>query len=501
MTSSSFFDFTPPPGQKFDLGLSDDDLRFNLRKAEAKARGGKLKTWEAFVSDVDKKNTQGCLSSLLPLRNNSKLAPNEVERPAFRLPKAYVNACCKGTLALARRSGSIELMALRCNSWSCPHCRKEKSAALLHRIREGMTSRPGQQLGFVTLTVDPNKFGGVREGETYYRDREPWKPASVSQQQIDRMLETGELTKANLYKAPSEEKYREVCEAMSRELDRLRSRLSDYCKKRDLTKFNYFRVIELHRNGWPHYHLILEHPSLTVDDVAKQLQGWKLGRINFKQVKANHAKGQTAIDVAVGEIAPYLVNSETSAKAYQFAATALPENFRLWSCSQGFLSPEDSPSDVVQVVALKGHFTGYQGLYEQHCKASEPLSPSLALVHLPRTETRQLEPTYRYSTPILVPSSDTSKASPKLISRFRLEGTLAPVFFAYLLEVESLKAPKEWLREHKLTWLAPDTDELTRVQKDHALHELMKRVSCQEKTHRSFYPHYADKQEYPRYSN
>jgi hypothetical protein len=83
----------------------------------------------------------------------------------------------------------------------------------------------------------------------------------------------------------------------------------------------------------------------------------------------------------------------------------------------------------------------------------------------------------------------------------RLEGSLAPVFFAYLVEVESLKAPKEWLREQKLSWLAPDTDELTRAQKDHALHELMKEASREERTRHSFYPHYADKKEHPRYLN
>jgi hypothetical protein len=133
---------------------------------------------------------------------------------------------------------------------------------------------------------------------------EPWQPHSVSTQQIDRMLETGKLTKSTLYKAPSEKQFKGVCEAMSKDVDRLRSRLSFYCKKYDLPKFNYFRVIELHRNGWPHYHLILEHRSLSVYDIAKQLQGWKLGRITFKQVKPNEAKEQTAIDIAVGEVAP-----------------------------------------------------------------------------------------------------------------------------------------------------------------------------------------------------
>jgi hypothetical protein len=499
--TSSFFDFRPPPSEKFSTGLSDSDIRYNLRKAEAKSRGGKLKTWETLVSEAEKHHARGVASPLLPLRNNSKFSPTGVERPAFRLPRAYVNACCKGTLALARHSGSIELMALRCNSWSCPHCRKEKSAALLHRIREGMTSRPNQELGFVTLTVDPRRFGGVWKGVTYYYNGEPWQPGSASQKQINRMLERGELKERNNYKAPSEKQFKQVCEAMSKEMNGLGSRLRDYCKKRDLTKFKYFRVIELHRNGWPHYHIILEHPTLTVYDIAKQLRGWKLGILDFKQVKPNEAKGQTAIDVAVGEVAPYLINSETSAKAYQFAASALPENFRLWSCSQGFLSKEDKVSDVVQAVALKGHFTGYQNLYEHHCKASEPLSPSLELVHILRTAPRQLESTYRYSTPILAPPSKSSKASPKPVSRLRLEGTFAPIFFTYLLEVESLKAPKEWLREQKLTWLAPDTDELTREQKDQALHELMKKAGRDERIHRSFYPHNANRKRYLRILN
>jgi hypothetical protein len=69
------------------------------------------------------------------------------------------------------------------------------------------------------------------------------------------------------------------------------------------------------------------------------------------------------------------------------------------------------------------------------------------------------------------------------------------------VEIESLKAPKEWLREQNLSWLAPDTEELSREQKDQALHKLMEKVSREERTQRSFYPHNADNKNRELYRN
>jgi len=137
---------------------------------------------------------------------------------------------------------------------------------------------------------------------------------------------------------------------MSREWSRLRSRLAKVGKG-----WEHFRVVELHRNGWPHYHVVLEHPTLGAGSVAGPVAGWSLGISDVRSVE---------LDDAVGEIAPYLTSAEGKgggSKAYQFAAYALPDGFRLVSASRAFLGepePDDAPAPDY-ALAVRGHFTGH----------------------------------------------------------------------------------------------------------------------------------------------
>ena len=269
------------------------------------------------------------LSEAQPLvtsRNNSHPS-------VFRLPRAYVQACGKGTLALYFEEGRVVFRSLACGSWSCPHCRPRLSARILDRLRRGMESRPGHRRTFLTLTIDPSKFGAVRIG---------------SNKQAD-----GRWTQ--MVSEPKPEQFDQAVQAMSKEWDRLAKRLAAKASRAEAEKFGFFRVIELHRNGWPHYHVVLEHPEFGAEDIRRQVSGWKLGRFELKPID---------LDGAVGELAPYLVSAERKSgghKAYQFAATALPANFRLYQPSRGFLAPEaesDGPR-AVHGVPLRGHFTGY----------------------------------------------------------------------------------------------------------------------------------------------
>jgi hypothetical protein len=139
---------------------------------------------------------------------------------------------------------------------------------------------------------------------------------------------------------------------MSYQWDRLNDRLRRKTDYAGLPRFGYFRVIELHRNGWPHYHVVVEHPNLGAADIRRQVDGWALGLTDAREI---------SLDDAVGELAPYLVSSErkgAGSKAYQFAATALPRGFRLYSTSRGFLAPptelENRPEHAF---AVRGHFT------------------------------------------------------------------------------------------------------------------------------------------------
>ena len=265
--------------------------------------------------------------ALVTSRNNSHPSPGP-----WRPTPSYVVACCAGTLALYYSDGRVVFGALPCRSWSCAHCRKRLAAQVLDRLRQGMESRSGYVRTFATLTVAPKRFGGVVTGKKQQED--------------------GRWT--NLYAPPTPKQFYAAARAMSREWNALTRRLSSKARRAGAETVGYFRVIELHRNGWPHYHVVLEHPEWGPDDLAVQLNGWSLGVLEFSEV---------SISDAVGELAPYLVSSEKKSggsKAYQFAANALPKGFRLYSASQGFLGalpePEEKPKHALPV---RGHFSEY----------------------------------------------------------------------------------------------------------------------------------------------
>lgn len=278
---------------------------------------------------------------LVTSRNNSYLFWKDLYDTPLVTPRPYVQKCGKGTLGLLYGT-HVTFSALTCGSWSCPNCRKVLAARLLDRLRRGMETRSEYRRSMVTLTLDPSKFGAVRIGQAGW-DQEGnsvplWKA----------------VRRTTLWSQPTPEQFKAATEAMSKEWDKLNLRLSKKCRNVGVQRFGYFRVVELHRNCWPHYHVLLEHPELTAVDVDRQLQGWSLGRVDVSS--------DISLDDAVGEMAPYLVCNERKSgghKAYQFAGKALPKNFRLYSQSKGFLAapvePEIERPEHSQV--LTGHFT------------------------------------------------------------------------------------------------------------------------------------------------
>lgn len=154
------------------------------------------------------------------------------------------------------------MRALACNSWSCPHCRQQKAANLLDRLCRGLASRPNHYRGLVTATLDPSQFGAVCIGKSYYTKNGKPFAGQVSPETLDKITETGTLKERNMWSAPTEEQYKAAYRAMSKEFNRLMARLRTYAKRRDLDRWSYLRSVELHRNGWPHYHIVLEHPTV-----------------------------------------------------------------------------------------------------------------------------------------------------------------------------------------------------------------------------------------------
>ena len=299
---------------------------------------------------------------LVTSRNNSHPPPAaDLWRGPWRPVRAYVGACCTGTLALYYGDGRVVFGALACGSWTCAHCRPRLAARQLDRLRRGMESRPDNRRTLVTLTVDPFKFGAVRVGTNVQKDGR--KTAMVSE--------------------ATSEQFAAAAAAMSKEWDALNKRLGQKAKRAGVERVGYFRVVELHRNGWPHYHVIVEHPTWGADELSVQLSGWKLGRVQADEV---------SLDAAVGEVAPYLTSAEkkgNGSKAYQFAGMALPEGFRLVSSSRDFLGAllevEDRPEHGV---AIRGHFTSYhQAAREMGAETRLVLHPATEGVYRPPSRT------------------------------------------------------------------------------------------------------------------
>lgn len=275
---------------------------------------------------------------LVTLRNNSDPSPNwQEECTPLRVPRAYVKDCRKASLALSFKE-HVAVGSLLCGSWSCPHCRKIESARLLNRLRRGMESRPDVNRILVTLTIDPHKFGAIPMGKKYWDAQGNETTSSKAQRS------------STLWSGPTPLTFQEAAEQMSDEWNMLNDRLRRKAARAKVERVGYFRVIELHRNGWPHYHVVIEHPSWKAEDILPQVRGWSLG----SQVEAV----DLSLDDAVGEVAPYLTSAEKKgdgSKAYQFAASALPEGFRLYSTSKDFLAPAEAPEEVAERgLPLKG---------------------------------------------------------------------------------------------------------------------------------------------------
>lgn len=283
-------------------------------------------------------DTQTGAKALVTSRNNSQKINWAMYDSPLREPRKYVEKCGQMSLALMFGPGQIAFSALTCDSWSCSHCRRQKAAQLLDRLRRGMESRGDRHRTLVTLTLDPFKFGAKQIGWRYTDAN--GNPTTSSKAQ----------RKTKLVSEPTKKQFQAACIAMSKEWDKFNRRLIAKTDYAGLERVAYFRVVELHRNVWPHYHVLLEHPDLEASDFKKQLDGWKLGITDAREI---------SLDDAVGELAPYLVSTEKGkgSKAYQFAATALPKGFRLFSSSQGFLGAPEEPERVIEhSFPVKGHF-------------------------------------------------------------------------------------------------------------------------------------------------
>jgi hypothetical protein len=293
------------------------------------------------------------------------------------------------------RGGRVVFAPLMCGSWSCASCRKQLAAQLLDRLRRGLELRSCDNRQLLTLTLDPAKFGAVVVGKSFWDKH--GKPCLPNQS----------VRSSVLWSEPTLDQFDRATKVMSAQFSALICRLNKNAARQfgvwerqetgkftksgrprtkmvciDYERVGYFRVVELHRNGWPHYHVLLEHSQLDLSDIS-----WSLGISDVRPI---------SLDDAVGEVAPYLVCSEKGAgsKAYQFAASALPKHFRLWSASKGFLGSKvqdmsgsgagevqddvPAPPEVEYALTCRGHFTEHMRSAREWGSSAVYICPSPA---------------------------------------------------------------------------------------------------------------------------
>lgn len=206
-----------------------------------------------------------------------------------------------------------------------------------------MESRADWRRWFITPTINPADYGAVPIGQKF------WNASG------DEVGDPADAVRAStMWSHPNRAQFDAAVADMSNAWGKLTNALNERARRAGVARWEYFRVTELHRNVWPHYHAVLEHPTITA---PPDVELWNLGRVDVEAID---------IDDAVGELAPYLVCSESKGKghkAYQFAAPSLPRGFRLYSPSRGFLKRPQRDEELHprpdHAVVVRGHFTGY----------------------------------------------------------------------------------------------------------------------------------------------
>lgn len=169
-------------------------------------------------------------------------------------------------VAYSAYTGSTVLIALTCRRWGCPHCGRKKTTHFAHRVRAAAPT------SLITLTVNPNCYCEPREA---YDDTR-------------------------------------------RQLSALATKL-----RRRFDEFEYFRVLEVTRKGWPHYHLVARAPYIPQRLLSEM---WaELTAASIVDVRAIKK---------VGDVYSYIVK-------YLAKQKAIPWTNRRVSWSRGFFPDDD----------------------------------------------------------------------------------------------------------------------------------------------------------------
>lgn len=120
---------------------------------------------------------------------------------------------------------------IKCKRWGCRHCGPRKIASIAHRVKKA------KPMKLITLTVDPKCYLNPREAFDKTRG--------------------------------------------------LITQLAARCRRK-FGRFEYIRILEVTKSGWPHYHLLASCPYIPqrwMSDTWAELSGARI--VDIRQVKKN----------------------------------------------------------------------------------------------------------------------------------------------------------------------------------------------------------------------
>lgn len=220
----------------------------------------------------------------MPTPNSTPGTYADQDSPTFLVNTDYAALCrwlncCPAADTITAYSLTLErfvVLQTRCRRWGCPHCGPRKIAHLTHKVTAAKPSK------FVTLTVNNGLFKCPREA--YDRTRRA----------------VGALTRS------------------------IRS---------DFGEWEYLRILEITRKGWPHYHFLARGAYVP--------QSWLANRWD-------ELTGAHIVDIRkvknLAHAAHYLMK-------YLYKQKAVPWTTRRVCWSRGFFAPPaDEPPPKLELI-------------------------------------------------------------------------------------------------------------------------------------------------------
>lgn len=253
-------------------------------------------------------------------------------RPHYRFGAAdrdyvptYVASCGAWTLALVGTCGARQLTRYRCGSWRCAKCGPAYDARLAHRISEGVELAGGvDDFCYVVLTVARSTAAGERLVARHH---------------------------GRTYRTP-----REAHQAFRANWARLRKRLSRLVGG----SLDYVWTREEHRDGFPHWNLLVRLPQFAAQLRDGDARAWKLAQAELLPHVVGSGFGSRFWIEAARErdkLSSYLVkrtHGERDSLPAEFAKAsqlpvAGPKGARRWGSSRGF-----APAPVLESAFVGG---------------------------------------------------------------------------------------------------------------------------------------------------